>query len=293
MSCLVPPSAEPRRQASHRPIQTKYADSTILKVVQGPLKPEKEIVHNCRRPVTKMTHGTYAFVYKKFLRNRGEQRKLQLDLPWTLWRTTCGFQAEQSRDSCEVLQWCAAGRLTQYCSDDEMARRPTDLCHYNQQRHNVVAYSKVQSPTSAGKLKRGLGVASGGQRVGAIALGDNSPSQDAQIIHFNQKIAPNFFFFCPERCLGGLQQPFSRGVARNLFWGYNFLAGGIKLQYSCSIVVLALFLPNKKFTWTDFGGYIYPYTPVATPLPFRGQECQNLYPPPKKTAPPRRFPGYA
>jgi len=42
--------------------------------------------------------------------------------------------------------------------------------------------------------------------------------------------------------------------------------GGRKLQYSCLIAVLASFLPHKKFTWTDFWGYIYPYTPVATSL---------------------------
>ena len=40
------------------------------------------------------------------------------------------------------------------------------------------------------------------------------------------------------------------GVARNLFWGYIFFWGGIKLQYSCSVAFLMSFLPHKKFTWT-------------------------------------------
>ena len=53
-----------------------------------------------------------------------------------------------------------------------------------------------------------------------------------------------------------------RGVAINLFWGYNFFWGGIKLQYSCSIAVLTLFLPNKVYLdW--FWGYIYPYIPTS------------------------------
>ena len=59
-----------------------------------------------------------------------------------------------------------------------------------------------------------------------------------------------------------------RGVAINLFWGYENFGGGIKLQYSCSIAILTSFLPHKKFTWTDFGVYIpiYPrrYAPVHT-----------------------------
>jgi len=61
----------------------------------------------------------------------------------------------------------------------------------------------------------------------------------------------------------------TRGVARNSFGGrgggINFW-GGIKLQYSCSIAILTLFLPNKKFTWADFGGIYTHIPPVATPL---------------------------
>ena len=62
------------------------------------------------------------------------------------------------------------------------------------------------------------------------------------------------------RCVG-----VTRGVARNLFWGYKsfFLrGGGIKLLNNRSDVIL----PHKNFTWADFWGYKYRYTPVVTPL---------------------------
>ena len=50
--------------------------------------------------------------------------------------------------------------------------------------------------------------------------------------------------------------------------GINFLGGGIKLNthVHCSIVILTLFLPHKKSTWTDFEGLYIPIYPVATPL---------------------------
>ena len=66
-----------------------------------------------------------------------------------------------------------------------------------------------------------------------------------------------------------------RGVARNLFWAINVF-GGIKLQYSCSIAVLASFLPHKKFTWTDFGDIYTPYTPFPSLCPWFVSHCRNL-----------------
>ena len=61
--------------------------------------------------------------------------------------------------------------------------------------------------------------------------------------------------------------PLTRGVAKNLFWGYKSFLGGIKLLNSRSDVIL----PHKKFTWADFGGIntdIHPrrYAP-ATHMP--------------------------
>ena len=45
----------------------------------------------------------------------------------------------------------------------------------------------------------------------------------------------------------------TRGVARNLFWGYKFLR-----RYKTSTLMCNsrsdVILPYKQFTWTDFGG---------------------------------------
>jgi len=65
----------------------------------------------------------------------------------------------------------------------------------------------------------------------------------------------------------------AQGRSQKFVLGVLFFGRGIKLQYSCSVAVLASFLPHKKFTSTDFGWYIDPYTPVATPLilPYHGE----------------------
>ena len=68
---------------------------------------------------------------------------------------------------------------------------------------------------------------------------------------------PNFPEFLPGPRWQGRSQKFVLG-----YKFFFFLGGGIKLQYLCLIAVLTSFLPHKKFTWTDFEGYIrvYPYT---------------------------------
>ena len=62
-----------------------------------------------------------------------------------------------------------------------------------------------------------------------------------------------------------------KSVARNLFWGYKSFGGCITLQYSCSVAVLASFLPHRKFTWTDLGVYI-PHIPPSL-RPCQGSGC--------------------
>ena len=59
--------------------------------------------------------------------------------------------------------------------------------------------------------------------------------------------------------------------------GYKIFLGGINLQYSRSIAVLASFLPHKKFTWTDFWGIythippsLHPWCPAYTYLGYDG-----------------------
>jgi len=75
------------------------------------------------------------------------------------------------------------------------------------------------------------------------------------------------------RSTSGAERARCQGRSQKFVGGYKvfFLCGGggIKLQYSCSIAVLKSFLPRKKFTWTDFWGYIYPYTPTRRYSPAR------------------------
>jgi len=61
----------------------------------------------------------------------------------------------------------------------------------------------------------------------------------------------------------------NRGVARNLFFvGYKFLLHNrpTTVLYSSSLTSSAAISEQNNFQWLIWGGYIYRYTPVASPL---------------------------
>ena len=59
----------------------------------------------------------------------------------------------------------------------------------------------------------------------------------------------------------------SRGVARNSFWvGIIFLLHDTTVIYTSSLMTSAAISAQNNFQGLILGGYIYRYTPVATPL---------------------------
>jgi len=58
-----------------------------------------------------------------------------------------------------------------------------------------------------------------------------------------------------------------RGVARNSFWvGIIFLLYDSTVLYTSSLTTSAAITAQNNFQGLILGGYIYRYTPVATPL---------------------------
>ena len=59
----------------------------------------------------------------------------------------------------------------------------------------------------------------------------------------------------------------ARGVARNSFWvGIIFLLHDTTVLYTSSLTTLAVTSAQNNLQGLILGGYIYRYTPVATPL---------------------------
>ena len=86
---------------------------------------------------------------------------------------------------------------------------------------------------------------------------------------------PEFYMIITQKIFWGHVPPYpqshtpmhARGVARNLFWGYNFLG-----RYKPSICMFNshsdVISTPQKFTWTDFffGGVYIPIYPLSPSL---------------------------